>query len=429
MYLIIHSHWLFKRDAIGISLEPNKHFLKFQAIDLFTLNDSSFEFIKHCDGSMTFEQIIEILHQKYHSISIEQLKIDFSELEQFLFENDILFLSPIPIERTGSHYIDYQDLIIPKTISLEITDNCQLQCKHCFNSYHPVSMPRHLDLNTCQTLFRDCKSLNIQSVFITGGEPFLHPEVNTIIKSALQCFNRVTIATNGFILPDDKICEILRNYNVSVQVSIDGNEHFHNYFRNNNQSYQNAYNTIKKLRNYKIEVQVAYTLCLENLKFLEGEVIKLKELGVCAVNLGSLALLGRAQDSSHHPLSTEQFLEINKSISKYCDESFHIGKVKEQEEIIFLEEMVTYPNKCGAGYHLLHIDSSSNVFPCQSITDIKLGQISHKRIFEVLNFKNLKPMFDLVSPTTKLCQNCKVDCMGCLANKMEACKKNECIIR
>jgi Fe-coproporphyrin III synthase len=70
-------------------------------------------------------------------------------------------------------------LSIPLEIIIEITGKCRLKCPYCTG-------PRTADvpLKDIQATLDEAASLGIKAVRITGGEPLLHPDIQTILTYA-----------------------------------------------------------------------------------------------------------------------------------------------------------------------------------------------------------------------------------------------------
>lgn len=104
--------------------------------------------------------------------------------------------------------------------------SCNLRCAHCFNASGPGNrgMPV-LSRDDVRTLLDEAEAAGVRDVVLTGGEPFLHPEMAEIVGDTLGRFP-ATILTNGTLLAD-RIVERLANaaresrYSLEIRVSLD----------------------------------------------------------------------------------------------------------------------------------------------------------------------------------------------------------------
>ncbi|MHA1754336.1 MAG: radical SAM protein [Candidatus Odinarchaeia archaeon] len=111
---------------------------------------------------------------------------------------------------------------IPIFGSADITNSCNLKCKHCYwwlnNNPH-----RELTADEWRNIVRkEFVEKGVSAISLTGGEPLLRPDVIEAILDEVKWRN-VSIVTNG-TLP-------LIDFGVGYFVSIDGTENIHNMIR------------------------------------------------------------------------------------------------------------------------------------------------------------------------------------------------------
>lgn len=88
---------------------------------------------------------------------------------------------------------------------IELTNqNCNLKCKHCYINFEPYKKIKDfIPLDTIKQALNDIKPLNVKMIYLTGGEPLLHPDFNTILRTCLKHYP-VTIFSNGININDKK---------------------------------------------------------------------------------------------------------------------------------------------------------------------------------------------------------------------------------
>lgn len=95
-------------------------------------------------------------------------------------------------------------------IFIEMTaKNCNQKCKSCYIDYPETISSRKtvkdfIPIEKIKTMFEEIKSEDIQCVYLTGGEPMMHPDFNAILRYCLKKYN-VCICTNGSFLNEKKI--------------------------------------------------------------------------------------------------------------------------------------------------------------------------------------------------------------------------------
>ncbi len=104
---------------------------------------------------------------------------------------------------------------------------CNLACLHCFiscgpkNDSHPI-MSTDLVYRTLD----EAEDYGVKEIYFTGGEPFLHDDIQPIIERTLE-LAPLSILTNGLLIDEPMAAwlgETFRNsrYSLDIRVSLDG---------------------------------------------------------------------------------------------------------------------------------------------------------------------------------------------------------------
>lgn len=427
--LVLNKNYVLKKDAISIVVEPKSNNSNKQAIHTININESILDFLILCDGTRGAQDIYVELAKLYGGVTAKVLEDDFKDIIQVLSHLDIIRETSFETAQKPQ-IIREDELLLPSAISVETTNGCQLNCKHCFQSYNLNKSVRYIDVEKLEEIFNKCNDYNVQSIFLTGGEILLHPKAETIIELAIANFSSVTVATNGMVNISNQFLQKIAKKNVKFQVSIDGDERYHNLFRGNKGAYQKANETIKKLVSRGFETTIAYTLNVENVKYVEKELLKFREIGVTQFAIGSTTNSGNTEANNIEPISLNHFIELSKELQKHQTADFFIGTDCSIQKFEEEAQKVIYPNKCGAGYKTIHIDTDLKVFPCVSLWGIMLGDLSTTNLKEIISFNNLEEMLNMQSPTPSICKLCKNDfqCGGCISNMEIEKQKRNCIL-
>jgi MoaA/NifB/PqqE/SkfB family radical SAM enzyme len=115
-----------------------------------------------------------------------------------------------------------------RTLWLQVTGTlCNLACRHCFNSSGPRApwLPS-LDADTVRRSIAEAEALGVRELYVTGGEPFLHPEIFALVAAALAVAP-TTVLTNGTLIDEacaDRLAALAAAspYSLEVRVSLDG---------------------------------------------------------------------------------------------------------------------------------------------------------------------------------------------------------------
>ena len=102
-----------------------------------------------------------------------------------------------------------------KFASIIVTYKCNSKCCMCYVWKRKETIKMEIKSDIYQKLPQ------IDTINITGGEPFLHNNLEEIIQILEKKSKRIVISTNGFY--KDKIIYLLKKYNkIGVRISIEG---------------------------------------------------------------------------------------------------------------------------------------------------------------------------------------------------------------
>lgn len=84
------------------------------------------------------------------------------------------------------------------------TKACNLKCKHCYIEKNPYKNEEDfISLDKIKTSLMTVKNISLKSIYLTGGEPLLHPDFNQILRMCLKISN-TTVMSNGIMINDKK---------------------------------------------------------------------------------------------------------------------------------------------------------------------------------------------------------------------------------
>ncbi|OFW60038.1 MAG: mycofactocin radical SAM maturase [Actinobacteria bacterium RBG_16_64_13] len=110
----------------------------------------------------------------------------------------------------------------PVNVTWEITEACNLRCSHCLSAELRAQRRGELDLAQCRTVIDELATMEVFQVNFGGGEPFLRDDFLDILRYAHAQGITTCVSTNGTVLSDALVDELLRMAPVYLQVSLDG---------------------------------------------------------------------------------------------------------------------------------------------------------------------------------------------------------------
>ena len=90
---------------------------------------------------------------------------------------------------------------------LQITERCNLFCAHCFVSAGIRGSDMSVEIIRNKVLPR-LKQSRVVSITLTGGEPFVHPEIIEIAKLFVESGIQVGICTNATVINEEQIKQL-----------------------------------------------------------------------------------------------------------------------------------------------------------------------------------------------------------------------------
>ena len=192
--------------------------------------------------------------------------------------------------------IDSEGNPISVVASIDITDKCNLRCRHCFNNSGMRDIGDELTRDELLRVAREILELDPIVICFCGGEPLLRKdivyEVGSLIKNSGSC--SLNMVSNGLLIDEEvsrKVKEIGFNF---VQISVDGFKENHDWMRNKDGAFDSAMNAIRCLKNNGMNVGVACTPTIRNIAEVPKLIEKLDSMGVNSFRMQPIMPLGRA---------------------------------------------------------------------------------------------------------------------------------------
>ena len=168
---------------------------------------------------------------------------------------------------------------LPVNLIFFVTCKCNLLCTHCFYWEELNKRKNELNLDEIERISRSLP--NLLSLSLTGGEPYLRPDLPQIAAAFETNSNvrNIQIPSNGLLVDRtlqqaEKLLRRVRRARVCTGVSLDGPEEIHNAIRQNPRSFERALETLEGLKGLKphfpnLSVGVALTVSAANQDLLD----------------------------------------------------------------------------------------------------------------------------------------------------------------
>ena len=152
-------------------------------------------------------------------------------------------------------------LSAPTSVFLELVNKCNLNCRHCFNG--GIRDGKLLTIETWKQIIDQLVDMKVFFVKITGGEPFLYPQLFELLHYLDSKQLNYIIYTNGLKINDniDKIKD-LKNL-LMLRVSLEGTKEYNDYIRGMG-NFDKVISVLKILDIYGINYSINYTINKDN---------------------------------------------------------------------------------------------------------------------------------------------------------------------
>ncbi len=192
---------------------------------------------------------------------------------------------------TGTHRLN--------AIYFYLSKGCNLRCRHCWIApeYQTKDKPHPaLDLALYKDIIAQALPLGLQSVKLTGGEPFLHPRIYEILEFTRNKNLRLNIETNGVLCTAELAKEIAKSQRPFVSVSIDGPDaKTHEWVRNVAGCFEEAKMGIKNLVAAGIRPELIMSLMKYNKRYIAAVVELAASLGAGSVKFNIVLPIARGK--------------------------------------------------------------------------------------------------------------------------------------
>ena len=268
----------------------------------------------------------------------------------------------------------------PITLQFELTGQCNLKCKHCYNRSGDADRETLMTPEKWCELSRQIVSDGgIFQCIISGGEPLLLGEKLFDIMDILHDDGTsFVVITNALLLTKKFVRRFAKYRYFWFQISIDGSTaELHDEFRGVAGSFNRAVNGALEISDAGIPLVIAHTVTPKNIAHVEEMVNLSYQLGANSIILGDVMPSGRAYEHEEIILNNEQknFLygQIEELSKKYS------GKIVIQRSAELKIQMERYMSEVNAG----GIIRPNGDFRIDCMAPFTIGNVLEKSVKEI----------------------------------------------
>lgn len=420
LYVGVTEGYFLQRQPGGGYLRERGYSASLGGRSLWMLTPLAEEIAILCDGTRTIRDLLQEVGQRFVGEGFSAI----ASAGEFLQEGlQVGFLEARPGAWAGAAPVSGSTSVFrPTHMSIELTDGCNLLCRHCYRGSSPAQS-RRLPTGRILALVDEMRAAGVTSVELTGGEPTFHQDFDCILLRCAQAFDLTAILTNGTLLGPERI-EMLAKHadRVVLQLDLDGSTpELHEGLRGLPGSFARALKALRDLSAVSVPVRVAMNVYPGNLHSVRETCRLALDAGARWFACNPIIDVGRA--SPDLLLSGEQMLHLLEVVEALAQKM--PGYIVTSAEI---ERAATaHRGNCGAGSRSLVVEPDGKIRACVLVqtSGSAFGDVSSEAFDDVIRRAPLRHFSGMPTPSSAKCGACEFLplCEGCILRPVLAWRR------
>ena len=316
----------------------------------------------------------------------------------------------------------------PRSVDIEITSHCNLQCRYCYYYDNPAVEYRDLPADEWLQFFEELGKCAVMDVTLQGGESFIRKDLPQLIEGIVSNRMRFSMLSNGTLI-DDAVAAFLADTGRcdSVQVSVDGSgPETHDACRGKG-SFEGAIKGIRTLQRHNVPVAVRVTIHRHNVHDLEAIAhLLLEDLGLSGFSTNAAGYMGSCRQNAEGVMLTthdrqEAMVTLLRLSERYDGRvSAQAGPLAEAQMWSRMEEARNedaplFPDggsltACGCHNSKINVRADGAITPCSMLPHMELGRINYGSLMEIWqqhpDLNQLRRRHTIPLTAFKFCKGC-----------------------
>ena len=289
-------------------------------------------------------------------------------------------------------------------IQFHLTNACNLRCKHCYQGSYTKDI---VSLENFEKILYETKNFFgiIQNILITGGEPFIVPNIIDYLHIASKYCKQIMILTNGTLLTEEILSQALVKTNGKlnrIQVSLEGPKQINDNIRGIG-IYDKVREAIRLINNMNIRSIVSCTISGYNYNHIIELYDDLIKQDAPKVLWFDRCIPFRNMDI----LTLEQFevfiRDLTQLYNNYHKNNLPTIPATNRALEFFARDDCEKIYHCGAGVKAFTIMHTGDVMLCRRLNTV---------VGNVLN-QGWATILDQIAPEIEAVHQCPDECMSC----------------
>lgn len=289
---------------------------------------------------------------------------------------------------------------VPTTVTFQVTDRCNYDCSHCYQD-HTAS--NELTTDAIFEILEQLADAGILFLTFMGGEFFMHPDADEILKKAHDLGFALKVLTTGHHVHDKRADFLASIRPIQIDMSIYGSRaELHEHVTQQAGSWQRTYTAAKRLIERKITVLLKTPLMQHN-------AADYQHLKALAGDIGAQFTC----DPKITATETAEQAPVTLRMSSDALQHFYSKSLSGDATEAYIEAEKTALRAlgnptCGAGQGSCFINPRGEVWPCGSLP-MPVGDLRKQDFLSIwTDSKDLQAIRDLRWADISECNECPV---------------------
>lgn len=197
------------------------------------------------------------------------------------------------------------------SVKWELTQRCNLKCKHCFVG--KIEYERDMGIDNAKKMLNIIKSSGVSEIVLSTKEPLAYPNICELLEYCADLNLYVTLVTNGTLITD-RVLRCLSKCKVkNLSVSLEGISAETNDYVRGKGVFEKVIDAVDRVDELNYTTKYSFPLALQ-ISLTSKNYSEIKEMidwfeksPFMAVNVGDISILGNATENRELKLTEEQY--------------------------------------------------------------------------------------------------------------------------
>ncbi len=379
---------------------------------LWGVNHDAARLLSLCDGSLRIADLPKALGISADPETVARL---CGFLDEAQGRGEIVLTDCATTPRnprvTGS-----SEFYVPIHITVEVSSRCNLACSYCYNDFEDSRQP-DMSVEELSRILDEWADLGLGSVEVSGGEPFLHPQIGEILDYCFSKFRSVALLTNGTLIDRHAADELAQwTDRLLVGISLDGPDAQTHDSVSAPGAFVKASRAIRLLADRGVFVRAAMTALPTTIFRTEETLLMAKGLGARYFSYSPVTPFGGGKELAWkwNGLDPHEVAEMEADLARK-----YAGFLTVLDE----NQRKAGSENCGAGHKNVILSPHAKLRTCIVLPEgDSFADLRSETLEEALRKPILEHMRNLETPRVADCEGCRYEgyCAGCVVRPLAA---------